>query len=126
MARTKLSYRKKYCKQLIDHCAKGLSAKGFCGQIGITSEKFEEWARDHAEFRDAIDVARSKSLDYWEQELVYGTAKIKKDVVKFVLAQRYNEVYSDKKKPDVRSEPTHVTFEVVDEKSTDATSPEAT
>lgn len=53
-------YEKKYCQQLIDHMAKGLSLESFAGEIGTCKQTIYTWRDKHKDFMDALKRGRAK------------------------------------------------------------------
>jgi len=62
-------YRKEYPEMLIKHMEEGLSYECFAGLIGVTRDCLYKWEKAHPEFLYAKNMARQKSLLFWEKAL---------------------------------------------------------
>jgi transposase-like protein len=60
-------YLKKYCEELVEHMAQGLSVEAFAGRIGITKKTLYNWMDQHPEFLHAKLIGDQKSALWWEQ-----------------------------------------------------------
>lgn len=65
-------YKKRYCKEIIEHCKTGLSFESFAGVIGVHKDTIYEWCKKYPEFSDAKKRAASISLLWWEKEGIDG------------------------------------------------------
>jgi hypothetical protein len=71
-------YRPEYCQKLIDHMARGLSIKSFCGVIDVDEKTIYNWLQRHPEFMTARMAGEAKRRYFFEQTGVGGlTGKIK-------------------------------------------------
>lgn len=61
-------YKKKYCKMLIDHMAKGLSFECFGASIDVAGSTVFKWVHDFPEFSEAKEIAFEKSRLFWEKQ----------------------------------------------------------
>ena len=68
------SYRKKYCKVVIDLMAEGYSKEACAGHIGVAKSTIYEWEKHHQEFSDALKLGVTKSVLFWEGMGIHGTA----------------------------------------------------
>lgn len=68
MARTrwKSKYKPKYCDMIIEAMAEGKSLYQFAASIDVGADTLYDWARKHEEFSDALEIARAKSVAFWE------------------------------------------------------------
>lgn len=60
-------YNPKYCAELIDHMAHGLSFEAFAGRIGVSKQTLYDWEKAQPEFLDAKEVGLQKAQLYWER-----------------------------------------------------------
>lgn len=60
-------YDPAYCEALIAHGDDGLSLNAFAGKIGVARNTLRSWAEQHAEFADAIEIAKAKACACWEE-----------------------------------------------------------
>ena len=62
-------YDPEYCEQAIAFMSQGYSITAFAGSIQVSRQTVYQWAEDHPEFSDALNVARSASALWWENRL---------------------------------------------------------
>lgn len=63
-------YNPSFCDDLIDMAAKGYSALGFCGAIGICEKTFYNWLEAHPEFAEAHEIAQAARVYGAETKLL--------------------------------------------------------
>jgi|SRR5215217_441987 len=68
-------YKPRYCKDIIDHMAKGKSLVQFAASIEVSKETVYAWARENKEFSDAFYIGRSKCEAFWEKIVQSKTIK---------------------------------------------------
>jgi hypothetical protein len=61
-------YQAKYCDDVIEHMATGLSFASFAGVIGVHKDTLNHWVNTIEEFAEAKGIGMSKNLLYWEEE----------------------------------------------------------
>ena len=62
-------YDPEYCEQAIAFMSQGYSITAFAGSIQVSRQTVYQWAEDHPEFSDALNVARSAAALWWENRL---------------------------------------------------------
>lgn len=65
-------YNPKFCDQIIEFVGKGYSISAFAGYIGVSLSVIYDWFKVHPEFKEARDIAKSKSLYIWESMYLTG------------------------------------------------------
>lgn len=60
-------YDPAYCDLLEAFMGEGYSATAFAGHIGVNRQTIDNWAKDHAEFFEALTCAKAKRLLHWEK-----------------------------------------------------------
>lgn len=68
-------YDPKYCDEIIEFMARGLSKEAFAGQIGVAKQTIYNWMDAHKEFLDAVKEAESKCELFWEELGLVGTTE---------------------------------------------------
>lgn len=63
-------YDPDYCDLAIEHMGGGLSIAGLAGKLKVSRETIYQWARDHEEFSDALNIARGASALWWEDRAI--------------------------------------------------------
>ena len=66
-------YRERYCEDVIDHMAGGLSFETFAAVINVNVDTLYEWAKVHPKFSEAKKNAFVKCQLFWEQMGIEGT-----------------------------------------------------
>jgi hypothetical protein len=63
-------YKPEYCRQLIEHRAKGLSYESFGAIVEVCRDTLYEWEKHHKEWKEAKGIALSKARLWWDQLVV--------------------------------------------------------
>lgn len=67
-------YNIKYCRAIQVHCALGNSINSFAGSIEASIADLAHWVATEPSFNKAVQVAASKQLLFWEQQLATDLA----------------------------------------------------
>lgn len=62
-------YDPAYCEHVIDFLAQGYSITAFAGSVRVSRQTVYQWAEDHPEFSDALNIARAAAALWWENRL---------------------------------------------------------
>lgn len=65
-------YEERFCEELIDHMASGLSFESFAGKIEVNQDTLHEWAKNHPEFSEAKAIAYARNVLFWEEQGIEG------------------------------------------------------
>ena len=60
-------YEPRFCEAMIAHCAGGASITSFAASIRVARRTLVNWAEQHAEFAEAIDIAKASACAWWEE-----------------------------------------------------------
>jgi len=60
------AYRPEYCEAVIDFMADGYSVTAFAGSLRVSRQTVYQWAADHPEFSDALQVGKAAAALWWE------------------------------------------------------------
>jgi hypothetical protein len=60
-------YDPAFCQQMIDYCSDGASLTSFSASIGVARRTLFNWAEQHADFAEAIDIAKACACSWWEE-----------------------------------------------------------
>jgi DNA-binding XRE family transcriptional regulator len=99
MAGRPSKYDPKYCNDIIVFMSEGKSQTAFAGKIGITRGTINDWADEHPEFAESLEIAKAKCQAYWEDlgqaYLVedYQGSKINAQIYQFNMRNRFKEDY---------------------------------
>lgn len=65
-------YRVEYCDTVIELGKQGYSKARMAAHFDVAKQTIDQWAKDHAEFSDALTRARTHSQSWWENEAQSG------------------------------------------------------
>jgi len=60
-------YDPAYCDEVIEHCRDGASLTSFAASIAVARSTINEWMEHHAEFSEAVKVAKAVCASWWEK-----------------------------------------------------------
>lgn len=63
------TYDPAYCDAIIDYMAEGYSVTAFAGSVRVSRQTIYNWADEHPEFFDALEVGRAAAATWWEGRL---------------------------------------------------------
>jgi hypothetical protein len=71
-AKPKLKYvfKPEMCERMIELGKEGASQKMMFAEIGINKNVADTWKKNHEEFADALETAKTHSQAYWEREIL--------------------------------------------------------
>lgn len=70
MATKKYVFDPKMCETMITMGQEGASQKMIWSELGINKSVAETWKKNHPEFADALETAKTHSQAYWEREIL--------------------------------------------------------
>jgi len=90
-------YKEAYCNEVIECLAEGHSVAGFAGCIGVAASVVYEWVKVHEEFAAAYEIAKAKSVYFWEKQHIEITKTGKGNITGsiFGLKNRAHEEWRD-------------------------------
>lgn len=62
-----ISYKRKYCQEVIEHLSKGKSLASFAAKLGVAQETIKRWRRLRPEFEAACLLAKDKNQQWFEE-----------------------------------------------------------
>lgn len=92
------SFKQAYCEEIVKYLAEGHTIAAFAGHIGVGLRTVYDWLKRHPEFADAHEIAKLKSLAFWEDRLLdasKGDTKAAPAVLIFGLKNRGPEHWRD-------------------------------
>lgn len=92
-------FHHKFCNQVIQHMRMGKSLKSFAGIIGVSPSTITKWAEDNEEFAEAIEIAKSISMNTWEDiaiDQATGASKGNATTLGFMMKNHFPNDYKDK------------------------------
>ena len=70
MAAKKYVFKPEMCDTIIEMGKSGASQKMMWSEIGINKSVADTWKKNHPEFADALETAKTHSQAYWEREIL--------------------------------------------------------
>ena len=67
---SKYVYDPDMCNRMIDLGKEGASQKMMFADIGINKNVADTWKKNHPDFADALETAKTHSQAYWEREIL--------------------------------------------------------
>lgn len=66
----KYVFKPEMCDVMIEMGKSGASQKMIFAEIGINKDVAKTWCKNHPEFADALEMAKTHSQAYWEREIL--------------------------------------------------------
>lgn len=60
-------YDPAFCDRVIAHMSEGASLASFAAEIEVARSSINEWVAQHAEFSEAVNIAKAKCASWWEK-----------------------------------------------------------
>lgn len=92
-----MKYDQSLCEKVIETMSQGKSLARVASDLGVARSTIYEWAQNHEEFADAIELGRDMALAHWE-DMAYEVAKEGKGnaaVLNFQMKNRFRRDYQD-------------------------------
>lgn len=67
---SKYVFKPEMCNRMIDMGKEGASQKMIWSEIGINKDVAKTWCKNHPDFADALETAKTHSQAYWEREIL--------------------------------------------------------
>jgi hypothetical protein len=67
---SKYIFKPEMCNRMIDMGKEGASQKMIWSEIGINKDVAKTWCKNHPDFADALETAKTHSQAYWEREIL--------------------------------------------------------
>lgn len=67
---SKYVFKPEMCNRMIELGKEGASQKMMFAEIGINKNVADTWKKNHEEFADALETAKTHSQAYWEREIL--------------------------------------------------------
>lgn len=111
-------YKKQYCKDIVKWLSEGKTLASFAKSVGVSAQRIYDWEKSHPEFKEALAVARTAHLAFFEHlALAHITGSIKKDrnealkhlrfsdpsMLKWFMSKRFKE-FQDSTRHDIVSD----------------------
>jgi predicted TIM-barrel fold metal-dependent hydrolase len=108
MTAKKYEFKPEMCETMISMGLEGASQKMIFSEIGINKDVAKTWVKNHPEFADALEMAKTHSQAYWEREILANVNNkgFNSRLVEVALRGQFQEDYRETKelKADVKAE----------------------
>jgi len=100
-------YKPEYCERVIEMGKQGFSKEQMSSALGVGWDCFDNWAKSHEDFNQAIRTAIQEELSYWEnlglQNIVEapGGQRLNGAVYNKIMAARFPRKYSERNKVEL-------------------------
>jgi hypothetical protein len=61
------AYRESFAEELIEFAADGASLKAFAAEKRVARQTLLNWAEQHEEFAEAVEIAKARACAWWEK-----------------------------------------------------------
>ena len=97
MVAKKYEFKPEMCETMINMGLEGASQKMIFSEIGINKDVAKTWCKNHPEFADALEMAKTHSQAYWERELLanVGNKAFNSRLAEIALRGQFQEDYRE-------------------------------
>lgn len=91
-------FKEAYCNEVIVYLGEGHTIAAFAGHVGVAASAVYEWRKKYPDFEAAYQIAKGKSLAFWENILIAnakGEIKGAPAVAIFGVKNRGKEYWRD-------------------------------
>jgi len=95
----KYVFKPEMCETMINMGLQGASQKMIFSELGINKDVARTWCKNHPEFADALEMAKTHSQAYWERELLanVGNKAFNSRLAEIALRGQFQEDYRETK-----------------------------
>jgi hypothetical protein len=103
MAVKKYVFKPEMCETMISMGLEGASQKMIFSELGINKDVARTWCKNHPEFADALEMAKTHSQAYWERELLanVGNKAFNSRLAEIALRGQFQEDYRETREQKV-------------------------
>jgi len=100
-------YDPSFCARVVEMGKKGFSKEQMSSALGVGWDCFDNWAKKHEDFNQALRTAIQEELSYWEnlglQNIVEapGGSRLNGAVYNKIMAARFPKKYSERNKVEL-------------------------
>ena len=97
MTTKKYHFKPEMCDVMIEMGKSGASQKMIWSELGINKDVAKRWCKDHPDFADALELAKTHSQAYWEREILanVNNKAFNSRVAEIALRGQYPDDYKD-------------------------------
>ena len=108
MTTKKYIFNPDMCDVMIEMGKQGASQKMMFAEIGINKDVAKRWVKDHPDFSDALEMAKTHSQAFWEREILanVGNKAFNSRLAEIALRGQFQQDYRESKdtKIDLKAE----------------------
>lgn len=99
----KYVFKPEMCDIMIEMGKSGASQKMMFAEIGINKDVAKRWVKDHPDFCDALEMAKTHSQAFWEREILanVGNKAFNSRLAEIALRGQFQEDYRETREQKV-------------------------
>ena len=99
----KYHFKPEMCEIMIEMGKTGASQKMIWSELGINKDVAKRWCKDHPEFADALELAKTHSQAFWEREILanVGNKAFNSRLAEIALRGQFQEDYRETREQKV-------------------------
>jgi len=99
----KYVFKPEMCDIMIEMGKQGASQKMIWSELGINKDVAKTWCKNHPEFADALELAKTHSQAYWEREMIanVNNKSFNSRLVEIALRGQFQEDYRETREQKV-------------------------
>ena len=103
MTTKKYVFNPDMCDVMIEMGKQGASQKMMFAEIGINKDVAKRWCKDHPDFADALEMAKTHSQAFWEREILanVGNKAFNSRLAEIALRGQFQEDYRETREQKV-------------------------
>ena len=103
MTTKKYVFNPDMCDVMIEMGKQGASQKMIFAEIGINKDVAKRWCKDHPDFADALEMAKTHSQAFWEREILanVGNKAFNSRLAEIALRGQFQEDYRETREQKV-------------------------
>ena len=103
MTTKKYVFNPDMCDIMIEMGKQGASQKMMFAEIGINKDVAKRWVKDHPDFSDALEMAKTHSQAFWEREILANVNNkgFNSRLVEVALRGQFQEDYRETREQKV-------------------------
>ena len=103
MTTKKYVFNPDMCDIMIEMGKQGASQKMMFAEIGINKDVAKRWVKDHPDFSDALEMAKTHSQAFWEREILanVGNKAFNSRLAEIALRGQFQEDYRETREQKV-------------------------
>lgn len=100
---SKYVFKPEMCEVMIEMGKQGASQKMIFAEIGINKDVAKTWCKNHPEFADALEMAKTHSQAFWEREILanVGNKAFNSRLAEIALRGQFQEDYRETREQKV-------------------------